>query len=637
MSSRLLLETIAGRPTARRPLWIMRQAGRYLPEYRELRAKYGFKELAQSPELATEITLMPIRRFELDAAIVFADIMSPLPALGIDFDFDPGPVVANPIRDEAGIDALREPALEEVAPEVIRALQMTRAELPDSTALLGFCGAPWTLAAYLVEGRGTKDFPTLRAFAAARPDLLDRLLARLSKLMGEYLIAQAKAGADAVQVFDSWAGVLSVEEWERLIRPHLTSLLETVGAAGVPRILFLQNAPHLVDAYASLPAEVLAVDWRVDLAVLKQRLGERSVQGNIDPAVLLAGPDATREAARTLLASVEARGHIVNLGHGILPQTPIESVEALIEVVHSESTPATGDTGWAGSAAGAPANASVSGAAEASAPASPGRTIQGTLDSAEGTMAEHPTHGNGSPAASNTPPPLDIGEKGRRDGEVITLDRRLFMKFTAFGDCKKPHKAVEALRKAGITAALYIDAADPHGIGVMAASEDPEFFVTTLREVFNEDPFDDYEYKPEFDMLGRSYSIGYEPDLENVLLQRPLRRLLDPANLWAVWYPLQRSKGFQRLPADHQQRILAEHGTLARRFGEAGLANDIRLACHGLDRYDNDFIIGLVGPTLHPLSAVVQEMRKTEQTAQYLDNLGPFFVGRVAWQSPYEG
>jgi|SRR5690606_4041532 len=233
-------------------------------------------------------------------------------------------------------------------------------------------------------------------------------------------------------------------------------------------------------------------------------------------------------------------------------------------------------------------------------------------------------------------PPLDLSEKGRRGGEVISLDRRLFMKFTAFGGCANPEPVIEALGAAGIAAALYLDAADPRGIGVMAASEDPDFFVTTLREVFNSRPFDALEYKPEFDMLGRSYSIGYEPDLENVLLQRPLRRLLDPENRWAVWYPLQRSKGFQRLPHEHQMRILGEHGTLAKRFGQAGLANDIRLACHGLDRHDNDFIVGLVGPTLHPLSAVVQEMRKTEQTAQYLENLGPFFVGRVAWQSQYE-
>lgn len=240
----------------------------------------------------------------------------------------------------------------------------------------------------------------------------------------------------------------------------------------------------------------------------------------------------------------------------------------------------------------------------------------------------------GGNTGGTAPEPLDLSEKGRRGGETITLDRRLFMKFTAFGDCPDPTEAAARLEAAGVVGALYLDANDPQGIGIMAADEDPDYFVTTLRTLFNEPPFDEYYYKPEFDMLGRSYSIGYEPDLEDTLLVKPRQKLLNPKHRWAVWYPLQRSKGFQRLSRDQQMRILSEHGTLAKRFGVAGLANDIRLACHGLDRHDNDFIVGLVGPTLHPLSAVVQEMRKTEQTAQYLDSLGPFFVGRVAWQTP---
>jgi uroporphyrinogen decarboxylase len=333
---KLLLKAIRREAVPRRPLWIMRQAGRYLPEYRAFRQKHSFKALAGSAELATEVTLMPLERYPLDAAIVFADIMSPMPALGIEFDFDPGPVVANPIRDAAGLARLRTPDPAEVAPEVIQALKLTRAALPKSTALLGFCGAPWTLAAYLVEGKGTKDFPTLRAFAAAEPQLLHALLARLSSLMAEYLIMQAKAGADAVQIFDSWAGLLSRASWEKLIRPHLESLLETVGKAGVPRILFLQNAPHLMDAYASLPAEVLGVDWRIDLPALQQRYPERAVQGNLEPAILTAGPAATRAAADELLATTARRGHIVNLGHGILPQTPLASVDALVAAVHEE-------------------------------------------------------------------------------------------------------------------------------------------------------------------------------------------------------------------------------------------------------------------------------------------------------------
>ncbi len=335
-TDKLFLKAVRREPVPRRPLWIMRQAGRYLPEYRAFRQEHSFKALAGDAALATEVTLMPLKRFPLDAAIVFADIMSPMPALGIEFDFDPGPVVANPIRDAAGIEALRHPDPAEVAPEVIQALKLTRAALPDSTALLGFCGAPWTLAAYLVEGRGAKDFPTLRAFAAARPELLDALLERLSDLMADYLLQQAAAGADAVQIFDSWAGLLSRASWEKLIRPHLQTLLDKVGRAGVPRILFLQNAPHLMEAYASLPAEVLGVDWRIELPALQRSHPDRAVQGNLEPAILTAGADATRNAARELLGSTAPRGHIVNLGHGILPQTPIASVEALVEVVHSE-------------------------------------------------------------------------------------------------------------------------------------------------------------------------------------------------------------------------------------------------------------------------------------------------------------
>lgn len=333
---RPMLKAIRREPVSRRPLWIMRQAGRYLPEYRELRQSYPFKSVAQSAELAARVTLMPLARFPFDAAIVFADIMSPLPALGVEFDFDPGPVVDQPIRSRADVDALTPPDPDKLGPEVIAALRQTRQALPVETALLGFCGAPWTLAAYLVEGRGKKDFPTLRAFAAAQPKVLEALLGKLSAAMATYLINQARAGADAVQVFDSWAGVLSLPDWERLIRPHLTSLLETVGEAGVPRILFVQNAPHLLEAYASLPAEVLAVDWRVDIVDVQRRYPERSIQGNIDPAILLGGAAPTRAAAADLLRRVNPEGHIVNLGHGILPTTPLESVAALVDAVHEE-------------------------------------------------------------------------------------------------------------------------------------------------------------------------------------------------------------------------------------------------------------------------------------------------------------
>ena len=229
---------------------------------------------------------------------------------------------------------------------------------------------------------------------------------------------------------------------------------------------------------------------------------------------------------------------------------------------------------------------------------------------------------------------IDLSEKGMKEGRPVSLDRRLFMKFTAFGSCDDTAKAIHTLSEAGVEGALYVDTNDPAGIGVIACSEDPEYFTTVLRNVFNQKPFHAMTYKSEFDMLGRTYSIGYEPDLEDTLFEKPRYKILNPEFSWAVWYPLQRSKDFYVLPEAKQRQILAEHGSIGKRYGFTGLAADIRLACHGLDKHDNDFIIGLLGPNLFPLSAVVQEMRKTEQTSQYLDSLGPFFVGKVAWQSP---
>ena len=228
---------------------------------------------------------------------------------------------------------------------------------------------------------------------------------------------------------------------------------------------------------------------------------------------------------------------------------------------------------------------------------------------------------------------VDLSEKGMLKGQPISLDRRLFMKFTAFNGCKSEQDAAQALAGAGVEGALYVDASDPRGIGIMAIAEDPEFFATTLRDTFNGPPFAGMAHKDEFDMLGRTYSIGYEPNLEDTLLEKPRSKVVNPSFTWAVWYPLQRSKTFYVLPQDKQRQILAEHGSIGRRYGGAGLAADVRLACHGLDKHDNDFVIGLLGPNLFPLSAVVQEMRKTEQTSQYLDRLGPFFVGRSIWQS----
>ncbi|NNC63295.1 MAG: hypothetical protein HKN84_00800 [Gammaproteobacteria bacterium] len=244
---------------------------------------------------------------------------------------------------------------------------------------------------------------------------------------------------------------------------------------------------------------------------------------------------------------------------------------------------------------------------------------------------------NGHPherQAETEAPQLDLSEKGTRQGKQISLDNRLFMQFMAFGGCADSQAAIDALEAADIEGVLYLDVTDAQGIGLLVMSEDPDYFVTAVRDVLNAEPFTSYTHKPEFNMLGRTYSIGYERDLEDTLLIKPRMKTRDPQFQWAVWYPLQRAKMFQTLPEAKQRQILAEHGTLGKRYGYAGLASDIRLACHGLDKHDNDFVIGLLGPNLFPLSAIVQEMRKTEQTSQYLDSLGPFFVGKVAWQSP---
>ena len=332
-----LIRALRGEATDRRPVWVMRQAGRYLPEYRALRERHSFEELSGSATLAAEVTMQPLARFPFDAAIIFADLMSPVGALGLSVRFDPGPVMARPVRTAADVDGLADPAPEAIAPEVIEALGLVKRELGGRAALLGFAGAPWSLAAYLVQGRGSPGFPALRALAARDEGLLAALLDKLTTLAVRYAGAQARAGADAVQLFDTWGGILSLADWSRLVRPHLVRFFAETRSLGVPRIMFVQDAPHLVDAYAALDSEALAVDWREDLPSLRSRLpAAKALQGNLDPAVLLAGPEATRAAARALLERMPARGHVMNLGHGIMPETPIDSVHALVATVHEE-------------------------------------------------------------------------------------------------------------------------------------------------------------------------------------------------------------------------------------------------------------------------------------------------------------
>ena len=238
------------------------------------------------------------------------------------------------------------------------------------------------------------------------------------------------------------------------------------------------------------------------------------------------------------------------------------------------------------------------------------------------------------PATRRGPEPPDLSERGGvKNGEPQRSDRRLFMQFLAFGGCENTRPLVEAAAAGGFSGVLYEDVNDPRGVALLTVSEDPAFFLDRVRPMLNGPPFRPLVQKPEYTMLGRTYSIGYEPDLEETLLHRPRRSVLNAEWPWAVWYPLRRSGKFAQLPADEQRVILAEHGTIGMSFGAADYAHDIRLACHGLDKGDNDFIVGLVGKDLYPLSAIVQAMRKTQQTALYLERLGPFFVGRAIWQS----
>jgi len=324
------------RPVDVTPIWLMRQAGRSLPEYRRLRESWSLLEIVAQPELCAEVTLQPVRRLGVDAAVMFADIMLPLRGMGVDFDLveDVGPVVSNPILTPADVDRLRVPAGEEAAPEVITAVRYVVAESP--VPVIGFAGAPFTLASYLIEGRPSRDFARVKAFMYSEPAAFDRLLAKLAETMSGYLRAQVAAGASAVQVFDSWVGALAQEDYEARIVAHTRALLTALAQLRVPRIHFGTNTAGLLEAIAGAGPDVVSLDWRVPLDQGWSRVGwERGVQGNLDPAVLLGPGDLVHERAEDVLRRACGRaGHIFNLGHGVLPETPLDNLKLLIDTVH---------------------------------------------------------------------------------------------------------------------------------------------------------------------------------------------------------------------------------------------------------------------------------------------------------------
>ncbi len=324
----------------RTPVWIMRQAGRYLPEYRGLRAQHEFLTCCRTPELACEITLQPVRRLGVDAAILFSDILVPLPGMGVEVTFSPGPHLAHPVRTAADIARLRVPDPQETTGYVLDAVRLIRRELAGRVPLIGFAGAPFTMATYLVEGGGSKQFSAVKRLLFTEPALAHQLLATCAETVGSYLAAQVEAGAEAAMLFDTWAGLLSPLDYRTFGLPYVRRVFErvagTAAARGrdVPRIYYAGDAAGWLAECRDAMATVIGLDWRLDLAPARAALGpDLAVQGNLDPAVLLGPPTLIRERARAVLDAAGPVGHVFNLGHGILPETPPEHARALVECV----------------------------------------------------------------------------------------------------------------------------------------------------------------------------------------------------------------------------------------------------------------------------------------------------------------
>jgi uroporphyrinogen decarboxylase len=334
----LLVRAARREPVERTPVWFMRQAGRSLPEYRAIRERHSFWEVAHTPELCAEVTLQPVRRHGVDAAVMFADIMTPVLGMGLDVDLveGVGPVIADPVRTLADVARLRVPDPDEAFAPLLDAIRIVRGELAPERAVVGFCGGPFTVAGYLVEGKPSREFATVKALMYTEPEVWNALMEKLGDCFSGYLAAQARAGADVVQLFDSWVGALSPEDYDEFVAPWSARIL---AAVDVPTIHFGTGASTLIPAMTRAGGDVIGLDWRIALDDGWAVVGdERGVQGNLDPAVLL-GPWARVEAAaRDVLARAGGRaGHIFNLGHGVLPGTDPDVVSRLAELVQ-EST-----------------------------------------------------------------------------------------------------------------------------------------------------------------------------------------------------------------------------------------------------------------------------------------------------------
>lgn len=331
-------------PVDATPVWLMRQAGRYMQAYRDLRAKYSMLEMIQTPELAAEVTLQPINAFDLDAAIIFADILPPLMGMGLDLEFVPGkgPMIHNPIDTPADITALRTPPAEEFLGSTLTAIKIVCDELkPRGIPLIGFAGAPFTLASYAIEGGGSKDYAKTKALMFSQPEAWAMLMKKLAAVQADYLFQQAQAGASALQVFDSWAGLaVGKEAYNQYVAPYNTRLLEMLKPTGLPVINFSTGTfPYLEDV-AACGGEVIGVDFRMPLGAAWEKIGyARAIQGNLDPATLLAPWEQLKTHIDRVLDETAGRpGHIFNLGHGIHKTTSVEAVKRLVDYVHERTS-----------------------------------------------------------------------------------------------------------------------------------------------------------------------------------------------------------------------------------------------------------------------------------------------------------
>lgn len=324
------------------PIWLMRQAGRYMAEYRELRGRYGILDIIKTPELACAVTLQPVEAFQLDAAIIFADILPPLEGMGLHLTFGAGegPVIHNPVRSVPAVDALRVLPPEESLGFTLEAIKLTRQQLESrQIPLIGFSGAPFTLASYAIEGGGSRNYLHTKGLMMSEPAAWHRLMEKLSDVVGHYLLAQAQAGAQALQLFDSWVGALSPADYREYVLPYSQRALAIARQGNVPIIHFGTNTSGMLELIKEAGGDVIGVDWHIDLAQAWQRLGsDVAIQGNLDPVALFAPWPELQKRARQVLDQAAGRpGHIFNLGHGILPATPVDNVRRLIDFVHEYS------------------------------------------------------------------------------------------------------------------------------------------------------------------------------------------------------------------------------------------------------------------------------------------------------------